>query len=170
MRRFVLAALTVASVSVGVAATSFAASTPPLHKVGPDQFFSGAVNGVSQEAVIKVICPGPATAAQTGHPLAGQSVDANLLLPPLVSTLGFTGTAKSIGVELTYPLPPTGLAFAAKLGTLNFYGQSLAIPTKLNVPCSGTGSIAFDPTKGGPDARPSIVAVTFGNVAVTPSS
>jgi len=166
MRRIVLAATVALTASLGLVSASSA--TLPIIKVGHNQYFLGAVNGASQEAVIQVVCPGPVGVA--GHPLAGQSVDANLLLPPLLSTLGYTGTASSIGVNLIYRLSSGTIGVAARLGTLRFYGVPLAIPTRLAVPCSGVGSVAFSPINGGPSARPSVVNVSFVNVAVTPGS
>jgi len=165
-RGFVVAAVAVASAFLGVAGASSAA--PRSMKIAPNQYFLGAVNGAAESAVIRVVCPGPV--GEDGHPLAGQSVDASLLLPPALATSGFTGRATSIAVNLVYTLGPGSIGVVANLGRLRFYNLPLAIPTSLDVPCSGVGSVSFDPIKGGPRAHPAIATVRFENIAVTPAT
>lgn len=66
-----------------------AAATPG--KIGPHQYFEGLVNGslgLGKPAIIKVVCPGPAS--RTGHPLAKQKVEVSE--PKVIlSTSGYTG-------------------------------------------------------------------------------
>jgi hypothetical protein len=40
--------------------------------IGPNQYFSGVVNGHTGHATINMACFGPIRPGQTGHPLAGQ--------------------------------------------------------------------------------------------------
>jgi hypothetical protein len=127
--------------------------------VHPHQFFVGAVNGVSTEAVIKVLCPGP---ANTGHALSGQTLQVNLAEGG-GPDLGFTGTkAKAIVATLAFAKNVTG-----SLATFRRYGVAAPFPTSLILPCSGTGIVSFDPTPGSRTAKAYDVDVTFENEGAT---
>jgi hypothetical protein len=142
-----------ACVAAVVPAASAAAGT-----IGPGQYFVGVVTSHAGTAVIDVFCPGPVT---TGHPLPNQTLGVNQVLPPITSTLGYTGlTANSINAWLSWPspvVPPPEL-----VATFTSYGTA-AIPTTITVPCGGTGTMTFvpNPDDGG---RASTVQVTFRNL------
>jgi len=128
--------------------------------IGPKQFFAGTVNGHPANAIIKVVCAGP---ANTGRALPGQPLE--VTAAGSVSTnLGYTGTkAHAIDANLA---SATGVT--ASLATFTSYGVAVAFPTSLPVPCSGRGVVSFDPTPGSKTAKASHVTVTFANVGVGP--
>ena len=151
--------LTVLAAAAGVAtvvpATSAAAGT-----IGPQQYFVGTVNNHAANAVIEVLCAGPAS---TGHPLAGQVVGVNELLPPVSTTVGYTGlSATSIDAWLNWPSPAVVPPPPVEIAKFTSYGTA-PIPTSISVPCSGSGVLSFvpNPDNGG---RPSTVQVTFLNI------
>jgi hypothetical protein len=162
-RKFALPLLTVLLAGAG----STLAPAASASAVGPDQYFTAQVNGQQSNAVIKVVCPGPAVPpGGTGAPLAGQTVSAGLLLPPAASAVGFTGSAAtSIEVSLTWPSPSVTGPPPERVARFTSYG-SQPIPTGIAVPCGGTGVMTFVPAPGSPTARPATVTVTFANVAV----
>ena len=71
-------------VAMALTASSASAQTP----IGPDQRFAGVINGSAEDAVVYVVCQGP---ADLGHPLADQGVQ-------VVENTGrgLTGSAASI--------------------------------------------------------------------------
>ncbi len=154
MRRIALFVL----VAVAAAVTAFAmvsvgaAGAQPT-PIGPNQTFTGFVNGSSGSAVIRMACFGPIRPGQTGHPFGGQTVD----VTQSAAGPGFTGAATSIAARLfTSPsTPPTQLAL------FRFYDQPATIPASLSFPCAGTGHVVFRPVLGGPDARAPVVEVYF---------
>ena len=137
-------------------------------KVGPHQYFAGSINGslgLPTPAIIRVVCPGPATLGQRGHPLTGQTVEVGLTITT-TSNPSYTGkAATSIGVFFGPP-PPSSIG----PGQVNFkkYGVPKAIPTSLNLPCDGTGVVTFLPfPESPPTSRSASVAVQYANVAAT---
>lgn len=150
-----------------VLALAPAASADAVVAVGPNQFFTAQVNGPASTAApsaIKVICPGPATPGQTGHPVAGQTVEVLLVLPPVVSpnALGFTGSAAH---QIDVFFGPASSGVAAPV-TLTAYGVVAKIPTTLLLPCSGTGVVDFVPVPTSATARSYEVPVVYENIAV----
>jgi hypothetical protein len=134
--------------------------------VGPHQYFLGQVFGPTSAVapnVIVVACAGPES---TGHPVPGQNVEVQLFLPPVNTTLGYTGnSAKEIDANLIYSRGPvTVVTFVA---TLTSYFVKVAIPTSITVPCAGTGVMSFTPSPD-PDnsGRASDVNVTFASPGV----
>jgi len=134
--------------------------------VGPHQYFIGQVFGPTSAVapnVIVVACAGPEA---TGHPVPGQSVEVQLVLPPVNQILGYTGnSAKEIDANLVYSRGPvTVVTFVAALTS---YFVKVAIPTSITVPCSGTGVMSFTPSPD-PDnsGRASDVGVTFASPGV----
>lgn len=127
--------------------------------IGPGQYFTGLVNGADGPAVIKVVCPGPIVPQETGHPLAGQTVE---VLPAAVSSsavVGYTGSAADrIAVDF-------GVAATTTPVTLTDWAVQAAIPTSLLLPCSGTGTVSFVPDPTSPTARTATVAVDYANIA-----
>ena len=140
------------------------AAVPPQGKVRPNQYFSASVNGqlgIGAPAAIQMACFGPLRPGQTGHPMAGQTVE--VFRPEvIVAHQGFTGpNAHSISVFLSGP--PPAPASAAGNVTLTRYAVPKKIPTSLVLPCSGTGNVTFAPfptTPIGP-ASDAVVPVTY---------
>jgi hypothetical protein len=150
-----------ATLALGVSATAGHAVTDPL-PIGPDITFAGVVNGVEANGVIQVVCPGPITPGETGHPVSGQHLE--VVTAPATSTVsGFTGT-KADSID-AYILTPAGTATGPAIVFNAFYVEE-SIPTSLNLPCYGTGSVIFVPEPTSPTARTATVAVTFENIAL----
>jgi hypothetical protein len=160
-----LVPLAAASLAVLAAPAASAAARPvaPAISVGPDQYFAGLVLGRTSQSVIDVTCAGPAS---TGHPVAGQSVEVGLLLPPVSTTAGFTGSARSIQADLIWSTAPPPTTVVTHIATFTSYFVKAPIPTTITVPCGGRGVMSFMPVLGGPAARPSTVSVTFESAGV----
>ena len=160
-RLAVALATTVLSVAGFSSAASAAPAEPPIIAVGPQQYFVGQVNGLSSGATIKVICAGPAA---TGYPADGQTIGVALVTPPFpgpISALGYTGDAAT-----SITATQTASASAAPIATFTWYANQ-TLSTKLQLPCSGTGTITFAPApdKGG---RAAMVTVQFVSNTVVP--
>ena len=140
------------------AASPAAAVTLDPGPVGAGQFFLGAVNGQTGQAVIAVTCDGVTGPTATGHPVEGQTVAVHqrpLSVPPDPQD-GFTGsTGKAITVSLGAPTSVT------PANVLRFYEAAGQIPTSLAVPCTGGGIVTFVPSPTSPTARAATVRVTF---------
>jgi hypothetical protein len=164
-RRPLLAAmmtgLITAVLSVPLAAAASAARTlaPDPVPIGPNQFFSGFVNGHPPgAAVIKVLCPGP---AQTGHPIAHQPVVVKPAPGPTTTDVGFTGSAgRKIVASLNFGPAPA----VVHIATFTNYFVTVNIPIKITVPCSGTGAVFFTPAPGSSSAKSAMLPVTFLNI------
>lgn len=152
----------------GLAAPS--ASADPIQDpipVGPNMYFTAAVNpqvaSTGAAPVIKVICPGPYQPGQTGHPLAGQYVEAYAVVPPTSSIVGYTGSAAhEIDALFSGPIPST----ANPPVVINNFFVQVPIPTTLNLPCGGTGTVSFVPIPTSPTAKGYAVKVVYANIAV----
>jgi hypothetical protein len=138
------AALAVPALAAGVARPALA------ENIMQNQYFNGDVNGyTSGTAPIQVDC-------QTGQPLAGQYVEVVPGSPAGSSLTGFTGSAgTAVTVTLDYP---TGSG-PKTVGTLTAYGTELAIPTTLDLPCTGSGTAVFTPTPTSQTAKPATVPI-----------
>ncbi len=150
-----------ATCAVAVPAAVWAAPSPgqPPVKVGPRQPFAGLVNAKADKAVIRVFCPG---VLRTGHPVAGQTVRVALVPPkvPITPRDGFTGTAAtSISAWLTWP-PTVAPPSPAFVDTFTSY-RTLPIPTRIAVPCGGSGEMLFLPVPGSPTVKAATVTLTF---------
>jgi len=163
-RALVGAAVTVV---VGIVALPGVSGAATHTRIGPHQHFAALVNGSAgtpAPAVIRMACPGPTFVGQTGHPLAGQTVEVRLD-PAVAGGPGYTGnSARSIGVFFGPPPPSTTAP-----GQVSFtrYGIPKAIPTTLTFPCGGTGFVTFVPfPQSPPTSRSASVAVAYANVAV----
>jgi hypothetical protein len=146
------------AVCVGVVAgTTSIAAASAVH-VGPRQAFVGTVNHRTANAEIKVVCPGPVNT--DGHALGGQPLEVEL--GAVISTeFGYTGTeARAITTDLALN---NGLA--VRLSRFIYYGVPQPFPTKILIPCSGTGVVSFTPSPTSPSSRPYNVRVTFVNIA-----
>ncbi len=134
------------------------AHVPTHSSIRPHQFFGGTVNGLSTDAVIDVLCPGP---VDVGHAIAGQTLQVNSP-GPSGTTLGFTGSkARAIVANLS-----TAAGVTASIARFTHYGSPAPFPMSLTVPCSGQGVVSFDPVPGSPTARAFDVTVTFVNLGV----
>lgn len=164
MRRTLLLLAACLAVAASAATPARADAAIP-NKIAPHQYFDGLVNGtigVGTPATIKVVCPGPE--AQTGHPVAGQTVE--VTEPKVIlSTSGYTGNdARSIVAFFGPPPPVTGSSGQVKFTK---YGVAKSIPTSLNLPCGGSGQVTFVPLpQSPPTSRSATVAVQYVNVAV----
>jgi hypothetical protein len=147
-----------------IAATAPAASAvvqDPL-PIAPNTYFTGQVNGAGSDAIIKVVCPGPITPGETTHPLDGQSIEVETLLPSASNEGGFTGSAAhSIDALLS---TPSGAAANPPVVFTSYFAPA-TIPTTWVVPCSGTGVITFIPLPTSPTARSYALTVTFADIA-----
>ncbi len=152
-----VAALVLLGGAVGLTPASAAVDPAP---VGPNQFFTGQVNGASTGAVIRVVCAGPVTAGETGHPVSGQTVD----VMPGASTgsagAGYTGAA---GTRVGVAFGTTSSATTPV--TLTSYVVRAPIPTTLSLPCSGAGEVEFVPAPTSSTAQTATVSVTYANIA-----
>jgi hypothetical protein len=99
-----------------------------------------------------------------GHPLGGQSTAVSQLPPvtPAPIGTGFTGLADSIEATVYFPTPVVGHpGGGVDLALFHFYNDPAPISTEVELPCSGSGVVVFNPVHGGKTARPADVAVSF---------
>lgn len=152
--------LTIAGILAGSVAATASAAGAAITPIGPNQIFHGVVNGVEADAVIKVICPGPSTPGQTGHPVSGQTIAVVQGPSTSQSNSGYTGSA---GTSII-----AGFGSASSTNALVFsaYNSPLAIPTSILLPCSGKGAVQFTPHPDSDTARAESLPVTFVNIAV----
>lgn len=139
---------------LAIGPTAVAAASPVQDPVpiGPNEFFSGLVNGsegTSSPAVIQTNCFGPIQPGQTGNPLPGQTVEVEQVQPPVLQggDIGFTGSARSISAYVAWPYPAaaTTIELVATFGS--YYVQE-PIPVTITVPCAGQGAMLFVPAPG----------------------
>ena len=158
MRRLLVVACAFVLATAVVVASAAAAQA----KVGPNQYFRGRVNGqngLAAPAVIRMACFGPIIPGQTGHPMAGQTVEV-VRKTASVAGSGFTGPNATSIVVFFGVLPPTPVA----TGNITFtrYGVAQAIPTSLLLPCAGTGNVNFVPLPmSPPTSRAAAVRVNY---------
>jgi hypothetical protein len=151
---FAVLAATAAATFGGAAAAS---AQTGATQIGPNQFFAGQVNKAHTNAVIYMICPGPAFPGQTGHPESGQNVS---VTQTSTTAGGFTGSLAN-SIVVGFPGPTTNGAI-----TLTYYDTPAPIPTTLVLPCAGTGQVIYAPEPTSPTAKSDVVTVTFINIAV----
>ena len=148
--------------AVSIFVSGLPASALAASRVGPDQTFRALVNGQSGAAApvtIAMACFGPLQPGQTGHPMAGQTVQVRLGAAT-ASRAGFTGpNGTSIGVF--FGAPPPATATGGPLSLVR-YGVPKPIPTSLVLPCTGTGQVTFVPLPMSPPvSRAAVVPVRF---------
>ncbi len=143
----------------GIAAAAVQDPVP----VGPQQFFSGMVNGENSPASIRTDCVGPVVAGQTGHPVSGQYVEA-VLGDGTTTQSGYTG-ASAHSLEVLLGAAPSSTTVEV-IGSTGNYFVPLAIPTTLTVPCGGTGQVTFVPQPTSPTADPATVTVSFISIGL----
>lgn len=154
-------ALAAAAVVVGsIVSLAPAASAQDPVPIGPNQYFQGQVKGLHSGAVIYVVCPGPATPGQLGHPVSGQSVD--VVLNSATTPGGYTG---SLGKSVVASFGPTSSSAVQTLTFTSYYAPQ-NIPTTFWLPCGGSAVIPFAPQPTSPTAVTDHVSVTFENIAV----
>jgi len=151
----VVLALTIAAVSVSSESVALARTVGPT-KIRPHQFFAGVVNGMIENATVKVACPISGT---NGRALSGQTLS---VTSPLVvaSNFGYTG---SRGRAIVANVGPA--ASAAETVRFTRYNHPQPFPTNIPVPRDGTGVVIFFPVRGSHHARPATVTVSYENVA-----
>ena len=157
------AALVVAS--SGALAADAGAAVPPQGKVRPNQIFSASVDGqlgVGTPATIRMACFGPLRPGETGHPLAGQTVE--VFRPEVIAaSQGFTGP-DATSISAFFNAPPPSPA-AASSGNVSFtrYAVPKRIPRSLVLPCAGSGNVYFVPLPGSPlgSTTDAVVPVTY---------
>ncbi len=148
--------IALAAVCLGLAAPALL--VPPAQaapRIGPNQSFTGLVNGHPASAGIRMACFGPEHPGQMGHPFAGQYVEAIFTPGPLPG--GFTGSAANRLVA-DFVLPSVARPEAL---TITHYVVRVAIPTTFELPCSGPGSVSFIPLPTSATARSEKVSVTY---------
>ena len=134
-------------------------------KVGPNQYFTGVVNGTDGNTVtpitIEMACFGPVHPGQTGHPTGGQTLAVHQLFPPtgVAGSLGATGNDSEIGVFFNAP-PPVAAA-GGTTPVFTRYDKTKRLSTKLTLPCSGTGTVWFTPIPVVPPSQSAAVPVQF---------
>ena len=128
--------------------------------IGHNEYFTGLVNNHPPgQAVIFVVCPGPEST--TGHPEGNQPVEVQTTASSSAQDIGYTGSA---GNQIAAAL---GTATATiTIADFTSYFVDQYIPTNIEVPCSGTGTVAFIPSPTSGTAKTAILDVTFENIAV----
>jgi hypothetical protein len=133
-------------------------------KVGPEQYFTGVINGTDGNTAtpipIRVICR---ASSPTGHPAKGQTLAVHQLFPPTPDgSLGDTGNDSEIGVFFTSP-PPSGDRARATGGSTVFtrYDKPKPLPTSLTLPCGGTKTVWFSPIPVVPPSQSATVPVEY---------
>jgi hypothetical protein len=157
-----ISSLTRTLVTVAIAVTVIVVADAPAGAgpIGPNQHFSGLVNGKRSSAVVTTVCPGPAT-GRTG-PVAGGQV----LAVVRRGHPGYTGPFTTI---YAWFVPQSGTTTAPTQLEFDSYRTPQAIPTSVQVPCDGTGEVEFSscpylaPCASG--WIPDFVAVRFVNIA-----
>lgn len=139
---------------------------PPQRKVGPNQVFGANINGstgVTSPAPIQMACFGPLRPGETGHPMAGQTLE--VFRPEaIVGHFGFTGARATSIVVFFGPPPPASSGATPGPGNVTFkkYGLTKAIPTSLVLPCAGTSIASFVPLPmSPPTSRSATVRVAY---------
>jgi hypothetical protein len=131
--------LTRTFVSIAIAVAALAVASVPAgaqQPIGPNQHFSGLVNGTRTSAVVYTACGGPASAGRTGPVAGGQT----LAVARRMTGRGYTGPLTHI---YAWFVPQSGTTTAPTQLKFNSYGAPKAIPTSVRVPCDGTGMVEF---------------------------
>jgi len=137
---------------------------------------NGRRGNSSAPVVVSVACAGPIRPGETGHPVAGQTVE---ILPAasVRAHSGFTGDAAT-SIEAFFGAPPPAAARTSATSraigsrstgsrstdtvTFHRYGLVRPIPPSIDLPCSGTGQVTFVPfPRTPPTSRPAIVPVVY---------
>jgi hypothetical protein len=151
--------------TVALAVTVVGVATPPAGAgpIGPNQHFSGLVNGKRSSAVVTTVCAGPA-AGRTGPVAGGQTLS-------VVRGRGRQGDTGPFTAIYAWFFPQSGGTTTTAPTQLKFesYRTPQAIPTSIQVPCDGTGEVEFSscpylaPCAAG--WAPDVVDVRFVDIA-----
>jgi hypothetical protein len=134
MRRVITAAIVwLALVASATVASSTSASAGSPIKAG--EHFRGLVNGSHKTPAVQVVCPGPVGSSSTG-PVAGKQT---MTVVHVRKGQGFTGPFSSV---FAWFAPVAGGAAPTQLH-FTHYSSPQYIPTSIQVPCGGTGSVVF---------------------------
>ncbi|KAA9379929.1 hypothetical protein F5972_09905 [Microbispora cellulosiformans] len=159
MFRTAVARLVPLAAAALVAATALPASAEVIDPapIAPNQYFYGYVNGQTGHATIKMACFGPVYPGQTGHPLAGQSVEVRpLAISSSAASAGYTGGGgTTITVDLGDP------STVSRALALRYYGVKAEIPVTATLPCYGSGKVTFTPMPTSWTARAATVLVDY---------
>ena len=139
--------LAAAAITAVTAAPASAAIIDPA-PIGPNQYFSGLVNGQPGHATIRMACFGPIRPGQT----------VEVLPAPVSATsdIGFNGSAAH-DIDVHFPTPTVANAPVV----LHDYAVTAPIPVSLTLPCFGGGPVTFVPHPSSPTARTATVTVSF---------
>ena len=162
MVRRILATATAAIAATVLMVATASAAIPPQGPVGPNQYFNGLVNGqygLGAPVTIHMACFGPLFPGETGHPMAGQTVE---VLRPVVIVVGHTGFTGPNATKIVAYFGPQPTTVTPSHVTFKQYGVVKPIPTSLVLPCTGTGTVRFVPLPKSPSiSRPATVQVTY---------
>jgi hypothetical protein len=153
------AAVAMTAVVIAVAGVPVGAQQP----IGPNQHFSGLVNGTRPAAVVYTVCAGPVWAGRAGPVAGGQT----LSVVRAWRGHGYTGPFAQIYAWFV----PQSTATTTAPAQLKFisYNAPQVIPTSVRVPCDGIGLVEFSSCPYlAPCAYgwvPDYVAVRFVNIA-----
>ncbi len=103
--------------------------------IGPNQHFSGVVDGKRGSAVVETVCAGPVWAGRTGPVVSGQT----LAVRRARKGSGSTGLFSQIYARF---VPQKGGTTPTQL-RFDSYKEPRAIPSSVRVPCEGTGQVEF---------------------------
>jgi hypothetical protein len=158
--------MTQAFAAVAMTATVIALAGVPAEAqqpIGPNQHFSGLVNGTTTSAVVYTVCAGPVWAGRTGPVASGQTMS----LMRTKKGHGYTGPFPQI---YAWFVPQSTTTTAPAQLKFTFYNAPQTIPTEVQVPCDGTGQVEFSSCPYlAPCAYgwvPDFVTVQFVNIAV----
>jgi hypothetical protein len=127
----VLAGVALSVVIAAATASAVAAGSA----IGPHQHFEGAVNGAREDATVTTVCPGPAGGNRTGPVASGQTWS----VARAARGDGDTGPFSQVYAWFV----PTTAGQPVVQVRFTHYGVSKPIPTKIDVPCEGTGTVEF---------------------------
>ena len=157
------AVVTVSLITACIATNPSMATATVANPVGPNQPFVGMVNGRlglgrNGPVVIDMACFGPVGNGQTGHPMAGQTIELRRRLVDR-KRFGFTGPDGNAVGAFFGPPPPSASPVANNV-QFTKYGL-MAMPTSLVLPCAGTGHVLFIPLPVVGGSRGFSVPVTY---------
>jgi len=166
IRRFAAAGAMLAMLVTGSTTAAVAAPAATTTKIGPNQFFSGLVNGKRgrlRPVTIRMACFGAIQPGQQGHPMAGQTVEVIPASGPADTArdVGFTGPNGNEVGAFFGALPPSPSSSSGGAVIFGHYGVIKAIPTAELLPCAGSGTISFVPLPVLPPSSIADVPVVF---------
>jgi hypothetical protein len=158
----VMSRVVLCSAVVTLASRSIAGAEPASVTIAPHQTFIGSVNGLQISASVDVVCPGPTSLSQMGHPAARQTIAVSSPAPPIA----WTGNTGSRGRSITAQFISSS-AVATPTVTFSRYGTQ-PIPTKGMLPCSGSGAVVFSALPSSHNGHSAKVSVTYVSTCTNP--